>query len=268
MKMPVPPKKSEKSIFEHIDQSPKSLIPLKTETFRSANGERMTKVCYGPTEQNSHTESADKWMAIALEHQSILVGSLHWHFILPWLENRTSDLENFWRYFDCDNAASNRRAAVNGTTSENRINERQLIGIVREFKNLLIQDWGLDSLNEDSSTLLTAVGYSEPVRKQLLADLKEQMADWVMEAVWNDHQAPKRLHELLTNKKSSKSAYEGQLTMSGKFFNAFVMELAESWRLPTKKAVRQRAGTGDEDRHLSAAADVWRKLGLSGLPEG
>lgn len=73
-------KKSEKSIFEYIRQSPKRLSPFKTEKFKSSNGERMTRIYYSPTDQNSHTGSADKWMANAGKEPHLLIENNLWHF--------------------------------------------------------------------------------------------------------------------------------------------------------------------------------------------
>lgn len=77
------PNKPEKSIFEDIKQGPKRLLPVKSETFKSAGGERLTKVFYGPTEVNSHTESADIWMAKGVKDLNFLVGTQCWPSLHP-----------------------------------------------------------------------------------------------------------------------------------------------------------------------------------------
>lgn len=259
--------KSEKSIFEHIKQSPRRVSPHKTKKFESTDGERMTWICYGSDDQNSHTASADKWMEEAGKNPNLLIENNCWHFILPWLENPEPDLVRFWRNFDRDIATSNRRKALNGSGVENRINEQRLIRIVQEYQELSIQGWGLDSLTNASSTLLASVNYTDKERDNMLTALKERMADWVMEAVWNDNQAPKRLHEILTKKKTSTADFSTEPSVNGRIFNAFARLLVANWNLPTKKAVRNGAGFGDECEDGTAAARAFKFLGIQGLPE-
>ena len=102
----------------------------------------------------------------------------------------------------------------------------------------------------------------------LRATLALAIVDWVVEAVTSDHEAPKRLHELLTKSKSATSDYEGQPTLNDRIFSAFIQEVLSHWNLPTKRTVRKKAGLGDENTDLAAASRAWSALGLSGFPEG
>jgi hypothetical protein len=94
------------------------------------------------------------------------------------------------------------------------------------------------------------------------------IAEWVVNAVLYDHDAPKRLHHLLKNPDVATDPKGDQLSVSGKIFTAFIQLVVENEALPTKKEVRTRAGLGDSQSALSAASEKYRELGLQGLPEG
>lgn len=262
------PKKGETaSIFDSIKQTPAPIQdPLKAEKFYSADGERMTRITYRldpiPVEI-----SADKMMKTASEIPWVLIQRGPWHSILPWLNSSEGRIIKFWECYRCEAAESGRKIAIEGSKSCNRQNERNLLNVVHEYKALSIKNYGFDLETHERPSVFVAAATSVSERDAMMQALKEKMVDWVLNAIWNDPDAPKRLHELLTNKKAAHSAYSDQPGWEGRFFNAFVQELTEHWRLPTKKAVRKRAKWRD-DKPLSDVAVIYGTLGLSGLPQG
>lgn len=262
------PKKGEKgSIFDSIKQTSAPVQdPLKTEKFHSADGERMTRITYRlnpiPVEI-----SADKMMKAASEIPWLLIQRDPWHSILPWLDSSEGRIRKFWERYRCEDAEAGRKIAIEGSKSCNRQNERNLLNFAHEYKALSIKNYGVDLKEHERPSVYVAAATSKVERDAMMQFLREKMADWVLEAIWNDPEAPKRLHELLKDNKAAKSQYEDQPTLEGRFFNAFVQELTEHWRLPTKKAVRERVGRGGKKSDPEAAV-VYRVLGLSGLPQG
>ncbi len=260
------PKKGEAdSIFGSIRQTSAPIQdPLEAKPFRSADGERMTKVSYR-LNPIPVVASADKLMKAAGEIPSVLIYPNLWHFILPWLDSSNGRIRKFWQCYRCEAAEAARKVAIEGSKSCNRQNEQNLLRIVHEFKALSIKSYGYDLSANELPSVLAAAASSEAERDDMMHALKEKMVDWVLNAIWTDPEAPKRLHELLTNKTAAQSEYADQPGWEGRFFNAFVQEITEHWRLPTKKAVRTRAGWGD--RPISDAADLYAAIGLSGLPQ-
>ncbi|MCB1133694.1 MAG: hypothetical protein KDN05_21425, partial [Verrucomicrobiae bacterium] len=135
-----------------------------------------------------------------------------------------------------------------------------------EYKALSLQQHGLVLGDNEPPSVLAKADLSDGQRSEAMATLKEKMVDWVLEAIWNDQEAPKRLHELLKNRSAVNSAYAGQPTVNGRIFRAFAQKVGETWRLPTKKAVRSGAGLGNAAEDETAAARAFGKLGLNGLP--
>jgi hypothetical protein len=267
--MKKPKESGKEDIFAHIRQAPRpTLDPISVDKFLSVDGQRMTRAYYASPIGNNHVESAEKWMAEARRFPEILVGPIHWHFILPWLENEDAVLVGFWVCFNCETAGTERRKAVNGLKSVNRTNERVLIGIAHEYKGLSLQQWGFELDKDERPSILAGAELPENDRIVMMAALKEKMVDWVLEAIWNDHEAPKRLHELLKDKNAVRSEYSDQPTVNGRIFNAFVRELTANWSLPTKKRVRREAGLGDKNEDYATASRAFDLLGLVGLPEG
>lgn len=264
--MKMPKKGETASIYDSIKQSPAPIQdPLKAEKFYSADGERMTRVTYRLNPMPVEV-SADNLMKAASEIPSVLIARNLWHFILPWLDSSDVKIGRFWECYKCEAAEAGRKAAIEGPTASNRQNERNLLNIVHEYKALSIKNYGFDLKGDERPSVFVAAAKSESERDSFMEALKDKMVDWVLNAVWTDNEAPKRLHELLTNKTAAQSEYSDQPTWEGRFFNAFVQEITEHWRLPSKKAVRTRAGWGD--RSISDAADHYAALGLSGLPQG
>jgi len=262
------PKKGEaKSLFGSIKQTPPPIQdPLKTEKFYSDDGERITRITYrlNPTPVEV---SADKLMKAASEMPSVLIPRNLWHFILPWLDNTEERIRKFWEHYRCEAAETGRKIAIEGSKSSNRQNELNLLNIAHEYKALSIKNYGFDLKEHEHASLLVAAATSEAERDAMMEALKEKMVNWLLNAIWNDQEAPKRLHQLLTDNKAAKSEYKDQLTLDCRFFNAFVQELTEHWRLPTKKAVRTRAGRGGKESDPEAAV-IYRTLGLNELPQG
>jgi hypothetical protein len=262
-----PSKKKASGFTDHIRQTPSPINdPRKVEHFMSDDGQRMTRVDYGPL-SNLVLVSADHLMACGRLFPASLVERNPWHFLGPWLETPEGDFARFWACYKSETAEKERRIAVIGKKHCNRTNERNLLHAVHEYKALSLQDFGFELGKDEPPSILANAGLSEDARAAVMANLKEKMVDWVLESVWNDHEAPKRLHEILKNKSAAESEYSDQPTVNGRIFNEFVQKLAEHWCLPTKKAVRIGAGFGNEDKDETAASRAFAKLGLNGLPE-
>lgn len=260
-------KKSKKgevgSLFDSIKQTPAPIQdPLKSEKFYSADGERMTRITYR-LNPNPVEVSADKLMEGAQIYPGFLISRDPWHSILPWLESPEGVIKKFWECYKREEAETGRKIAIDGSKSCNRSNERNLLNAAHEYKALSLQKYGLELGKDELPSVLANAGLSEGDRSAAMAKLEEKMVDWVLEAIWNDPEAPKRLHELLKNKSAVKSEYSDQPTVHGRIFHAFVLELTAHLSLPTKKAVRIGAKVGK-----IAAARAFGDLGLAGLPEG
>jgi hypothetical protein len=228
----------------------------------------MTKAEYGLPYKAPVVQSADFLMSNALKHPGVLIQTIPWHFILPWLDSPKTAITRFWRAYESEEALAGRTVAIYGPKFSNRQQEQILIGVVAEYQALSIQHLGPVPGKDVPPSLLNEVNLSEIQRIEMLQQLKERMVDWVLDAVWNDAEAPKRLHELLKSKKTAKSEYGDQPTSNARIFNAFVREVSENWKLPTKKAVRLLADLGDDSIGRATAAVAFKTLGLSGLPEG
>lgn len=208
-------------LFSNIKQTP-ALIqdPKKTEKIKSATGERITIITYH-LNSNPVEFSADEAMSCASDCPSALIQRDLWYFIMPWLDTPIDELRNFWSCYRSEASQRGREIAVHGTKSDNRRNERVLLNAAHEYKALSIKNWGFDLGKDERPSILVAAATSESERDAMMETLKQKMADWVLDAIWNDPEAPKRLHELLTNKKAAKSNYEDQPTIDGQIFNAF-----------------------------------------------
>lgn len=261
-----PRQKKASGLTDHIRQTPIPVgDPRKVEHFMSDDGQRMTRIDYG-TPSDPILVSADQLMAGGRIFPESLVERNPWHFLGPWLETPKGDFARFWNFYKSETAKKKRRNAVNGAKQCNRTNERHLLKAVHEYKSLSLQKYGFDLGKDELPSVFATAGLSDEARSAVMDKLKEQMVDWVLESVWNDHEAPKRLHELLKNKRTVTSEYSAQPTVNGRIFNAFVQELTEHWHLPTKKAVRLGAGFGNKDKDETAVARAFKTLGLNGLP--
>ena len=264
---------------DRIEQSSPPLAdPVKFEYYWSEDGKRMTRVHYAPPFQAPLVQSADYWMEEARREPGLLMSAMAWHFILPWLESSPGDVKSFWRAFNTEEAEERRRVALYGPKFSKRLNEKRLLGLAHAYKALLLKKHGL-GLGADEPLAPLADSFDSPVGiVALMNGLEKQMADWVLDAVWNDAEAPKRLHELLKSKKAAKSEFSDQSNVNAMVFKAFVHEIAGGWRLPTKKIVRSKAGLdkkprenaglNDAQKALTQASKAFRALGLGGLPEG
>jgi hypothetical protein len=257
----------ENGFTDSIRQTPRPIPdPRKVEHFMSDEGERMTRVDYGPL-SDPVLVSADKLMAYARMSLAYLIERNPWHFLAPWLETPNGDFVKFWACYKSEIAENGRRNAVNGSKHCNRTNEQNLLNVVHEYKALSLQQYGFHLGKDEIPSILASAGLSEDARLTAMITLKERMANWVLESVWNDPEAPKRLHEILKNKTAVTSEYSEQPTINARIFSAFVQEITENWSLPTKQAVRHRAGLGDANRDTSAAGRAYGEIGLSALPE-
>ena len=255
-------------MFSRINQSPPLINnPIKTEKFESISGERMSRITYHAN-SNPVEFSADEVMKCASECPSFLIQRTPWHFIIPWLDTPVAELKKFWSCYRLETSQKGRESAVHGTKYDNRKNEIQLLNIAHEYKALSLKNWEFDLGKDEQPSLLVASAPSESERYAMMETLRQQMADWVLDAIWNDPQAPKRLHELLKDKKTTKSEYQDQPTISSRIFTAFVQEITGYWKLPTKKTVRTKANLGDQNEDYAAASRAFDLLGLAGLPEG
>lgn len=239
--------------------------PRSSEKFVSDAGERMTRIDLGPPFLKPFVDSADRLMAAAHQSAGILNLDLTWHFVLPWLDNPQPEKDQFWESFNLPDAEEQRRVALSGVKFKNYTKERQVLGLVDEFKALL----GIVPIHANIATgpLSQSISPTDEQRKTLLDEILKRLGGWLLEAVLSDHTAPKRLHELLKSNKADQSEYYDQPTVPGRFFKAFALELSINWRLPTKKKVRNAAGFGDSNTDEITASRAFRKLGLAGLPE-
>lgn len=239
--------------------------PRSSEKFVSDTGDRVTRIDFGPPFLKPLVDSADRLMAAAHESPGILNTDLVWHFVLPWLDNPQPEKDHFWEIFNQPKAEKQRRIALSGVKFKNYSKERQVLGLVEEFKVLL----GIVPTHSTSAgaPLSQSIAPTDEQRKALVDEIIKRLGGWLLEAVLSDHAAPKRLHELLKNKSADHSDYVDQPTVPGRFFKAFASELSINWRLPTKKNVRNAAGFGDSNTDQITASKAFRNLGLAGLPE-
>lgn len=229
--------------------------PIKVEKFTSDAGKCMTRLTMRDGPDGHVDQSVEELLSIAIDEPSVLIGPVFWHALLPWLCNAPEDIESFWSSFNNDDAHHARVRAVNGVPFANQSKERQVIGLAKEARDL--------RTSSEGEGLLSGVFSSPSQRSSMEEIVTKKLGEWVLDAVIDDTTAPKRLHEVL---KSQQSAEEG--SKEGEFFLAFVRLVVSELRLPTKKRVRHEAGLGDETEELTAASRTYRKLGLSGLPEG
>ena len=226
------------------------------------DGVRLTEVEHRLSLDLPRVESIDDLIDRAKEDRAVLLRAFEWHFLLPWLETPTPAVRKFWKFYKEEAAAKARFISVFGPKVVNRQQEQLLIKMVAQYQTATYKEELIAEFNEEE--------YGGPVLSgnPEIAILALAIVDWVVEAVTSDHEAPKRLHELLTKSKSATSDYEGQPTLNDRIFSAFIQEVLSHWNLPTKRTVRKKAGLGDENTDLAAASRAWSALGLSGLPEG
>lgn len=240
--------------------------PLSAEKFTSENGERWSKVEYGLPDLAPVVASVDALIKGARECPETLVIPMPWHFLLPWLDSPEAELQEFWVSYRTPEAEMNRKRAVTGPQAPNRQKERVIVGLARNYRELSQKKDGLRAGDTSPLSLLAQVDWDENQRAGILNDILKDLADWVLHAVFEDQDAPKRLHQILKSSKLTKSEYGDQPNCDHRIFNAFVAEIVMHLKLPTKKTVRTKAGFGDEAGDRSTAAAAFRRMGLSGLP--
>lgn len=229
------------------------------ETYTTESGERLTVATIGKPVHMKFEFRADEIFQRARKIPGIMVSMFNWHFIMPWLANDPADVQRFALGFDSEFAEKARHRALKGVKSKNYEDEASVVRLAVEIVGL-------------TAPHLTIPGPIQPAMTGLHSDCVEhftkRISEWVVNAVLYDHDAPKRLHQLLKNPDVAVDPKGDQLSFAGKILTAFIQLVVEDEALPTKKHVRTRAGLGDEQKDLSAASRVFRELGLQGLPEG
>ena len=227
-------------------------IPIKVEKLTAANGERFTELTFGEPFKTPVSHSADRFFADAIEVSGMLVDPLVWLIIKPWLQNDPAQIAAFWSAFNTPRAIQERQSATSGIKAVKWQKERVLIQMAHTTRRLL---------SEPGEAI------SSPHLFPFETTLMCKLAEWVMNAVEHDHEAPRRLHCLLKDSTAADDKSNEELVNRG-VFNAFARLVAEDEKLPTKKRVRAAAYLGNDQSSLSTASRAFRELGLSGLPEG
>ncbi len=230
-----------------------SPIPIQVETFMLESGECMTKLTFGQPFTKPVSHSADRYFTDALACPEMLANPLVWHVIKPWLDNPPPEIETFWQAFNTPETSQERMSATSGVKFVNWGNERILIQKARAVRRLI-------SIQDDKT--------SSPGPFPLDVILLTELGEWVINAIEKDHEAPRRLYQLLKNEKAADDPKGDQFSFNGKIFNAFVQLVARNRKLPTKKSVRKVAGLGDDHTSISAASLAFKEMGLAGLPQG
>ncbi len=233
------------------------LRPVRIEKVPPIDGEGITrKTRLTHKGANAPVEhSVEETLSWASAHPALLVDHTFWYVLLPWLENSQEDIDLFWKSFNRESKYHYRVKAVNGAGFANRQKERQIRGYA-------IALHGLREGSREGGSVRGEATQNSAQRTALVDTLLMRLGEWVFESVLNDHEAPKRLHEVL------KSEERTRTTKDGDIFCAFVGLVAKELRLPTKKRVRHEAGLGDYPQDYSAASRAYVALGLSGLQEG
>jgi hypothetical protein len=227
-------------------------VPRNIEKFTDASGERFTRLIFDLPFTAPVTQSADRFFADAQKIPAMLTNPWVWLIIKPWLDNDPSEVDAFFKQFNTQEAAQERVRATQGTKSLKWREERALIPMVHVTRRILAQP--------DETT--PAPGLS-PLQMTFLCKLGE----WVMNAVENDHEAPRRLYELLNDPTTADDKTNRSL-INRDVFEAFARLVAHDRMLPTKKALRERSYIANDQNGLSTASRAYRELGLAGLPEG
>ena len=227
-------------------------IPIKVEKLTDANGERFTELTFGEPFKTPVRHSADRFFADAIEVPGLLVDPLVWLIIKPWLQNDPAQIAAFWRVFNTPQAIQERRSAISGIKAVKWQKERLLIQMAHATRRLL---------SEPEEVIPSP--HLFPFETTLMYNL----AEWVLNAVENDHEAPRRLHRLLKDPTAADDKSNEEFVNRG-VFNAFERLVAKDEKLPTKKRVRAAAYLGNDQSGISTASRAFRELGLSGLPEG
>ena len=229
----------------------------------------MTSIDFGPPYQKSIEYSVDELLKIARESFSLLANNSFWPFIFPWLHNSDAEIQRFWKSYDSENACAERKKSVVGAKAANYAEARGILGLVDEFKALT----GIigKPKKEKPAPLLSELTLSDDDKKLLIENIVQELGQWTLKSVMSDPAAFKRLHLMLTTPAADVTdAYDDPENFSSKggIYRAFIGELTEFSKLPTKKTVRKRAGLADDDSALTTAAMAFRSLGLGGLPQG
>ena len=251
--MKEPSKKTAKIKSRETRQTNVLPQPTRVDKFTSEEGTRMSRVIFGSA-MSKCDYSVDEVFSRAIDSTIAFTTEQFWHPMLPWLENSQDQIDLFWKHFNVPAASERRLQAAQGRAITNHGGERSIVGLAKEI-------YGLRSPTETETLLFSK--FKDPDQRRGIHDLGMiKLAEWVLEAVMNDHQAPRRLYDVLT---SQPDPQRGKI---GDIFNAFVSLVGKNERLPTKKQVRHAAGLGDDPEEYKTANKAYGKLGLSGLPEG
>lgn len=226
--------------------------PLTAEKFLAPDGERMTRLTFGPPFSQPVVHSADRFFEDALECHELLVDPLVWLIIKPWLKNDPPAIEVFWSAFNTPESMQERKSATAGIKSVKWQKERVLIQMARATRRVIT---GQDDKQPSSDCF------------HLDFTLMCRMAEWVMNAIESDHEAPRRLHQLLKDETAADDKTNRESVNRG-VFDAFAGYIAKEQQLPTKECVRLAAYLGTQPEGIQMASRAFRELGLSGLPTG
>lgn len=226
--------------------------PITTEKFLAPDGERMTRLTFGPPFSRPVVHSADRFFKDALECHEMLVDPLVWFIIKPWLKNAPPALEVFWRAFNTPESIQERKSATAGIKSIKWQKELVLIQMAHATRRIIT--------SQDDTHLSSD-------RFPLDFTLMCRMAEWVMNAIESDHEAPRRLYQLLKDPSAADDKTNREMVNRG-VFDAFADYIAKEQQLPTKECVRRAAFLGTQPEGIQMASRAFRELGLSGLPTG
>lgn len=226
--------------------------PISVETQVLDSGERITTLVFPEPFQGPVSGSADRIFSDARKSPAILVDPLMWEFIKPWLKNEEQQIMDFWHHFNTPEAESARYCAAFGVKYSNWSGERVVVQLVRTIRRL--------------RSAVPAKGL-EAKGSWMEMSLMLRLGEWVVGAVENDLQAPRRLHDLLKNPEASDDKTNRDHTPRN-VLEAFAKLVADQEQLPTKKAVREAAFLGSDKNDRSVASREMMLLGLKGLQRG
>lgn len=236
--------------------------PTATEKYRTDAGERMTRLTFGKAIIQTLDYSPDKIFTLACQCPEVLDGSWKepWRIIRPWLRNDISVVNAFWKAFNTNAAERVRKVATQGAKSVNWERERVIIGLVGAFNRIQSPD---NSHSPHSVSIEPVHSYADSDMADLML---KKLGKWVVDAVANDHEAPRRLHQLLKNPAVAKTETV-RVRINADIFLAFARLVSAEEKLPTKKQVRTEALLGEDIDDPITASRAFRQLGLGGLPE-
>lgn len=250
-----------KAVTDASDQAD-FLEPIATERYTTDHGNRMTRVTFGKASIQTLNYSPDEIFTLARQCPEVLDGSWKepWHIIRPWLHNDASDVKAFWKTFNTPAAEKSRKVATRGAKFVNWERERALIGLVGVF--VRIQSPKSSPSPHASQAEATITGTDSGFADLML----RKLGRWVVDAVADDHEAPRRLHQLLKNPAAAEPE-TSRVRINADIFLAFARLVGAEEKLPTKKQVRIEALLGEDIDDPITASRAFRQLGLGGLPE-